>query len=103
MLNMNIKNEKIYKEVLKLTDKIDKYKNKGFDIKYDTNNNILIVNYLNSNEYKINIINENDGLYWCLKPYKDSYFTTSIDNDIDMVLFAIKENETLYKCGELND
>ncbi len=103
ILDMNIINKMLYREALKLSNKIDTYKNEGYNIEYDISKNILIVKYLNSNEYKINIINENNALYWCLKPYKDSYFTTSIDNDIDMVLFTIKENETLNKCGELND
>lgn len=40
-----------------------------------------------------------DNYYWLLKPYNQSYYKTSVDFDnsnIDIVFFAIRENEDLY-------
>ena len=34
--------------------------------------------------------------YWYLTPYNKSIFMTAVENGIEMVFFAIKENEELY-------
>jgi hypothetical protein len=48
--------------------------------------------------YEVGIIFEDDGYYWLLKPYKDSYFTTPsrLWGNFSMILQAIKDNEELY-------
>lgn len=94
---MNILTDKLYAESISITNNIDKYISKGYDIKYDINNNVLIVKYNNKSEYTIKIIQDNNELYWYLEPYNKTYYTTLFENGFDMVLFAIKENETLYQ------
>ena len=94
---MNILTDKLYAESISITNNIDKYISKGYDIKYDINNNVLIVKYNNKSEYTIKIIQDNNELYWYLEPYNNTYYTTLFENGFDMVLFAIKENETLYQ------
>lgn len=88
---------KLYKEILLLTDNLDEYTKEGFKIKYDTVNNHLIVNYNNSKDYIIKVISYNNNFYWHLSPYKNSYYTTLYSNGIDIVLFSIKENELINK------
>lgn len=39
---------------------------------------------------------EEKKYYWYLTPYNKSIFMTAVENGIEMVFFAIKENETLY-------
>ena len=97
---MKILTDKLYEESILIADNIDKYIPKGYNIKYDTINNVLIVKYNNSNDYIIKIIEENNKLYWYLEPYNKTYYTTLFENGFDMILFAIKENETLYHGGE---
>lgn len=93
---MNKLDEKLYNTILLIMDNIDKYNNDGYNILYDLLNKQLIVNYKNSKDYFINIIEDNNTLYWKLQPYNNSNYTTDYDNGLDIVLFAIKENEEYY-------
>ena len=53
--------------------------------------NLIRVRY-NHNFYYIDIIVDNNELYWKLMPYKKSFYTTIInDNSFERVLFAITE------------
>lgn len=88
----------LYNKLCNITHKIEKYKSMGYRINYDTNNDQLIINH-NNIDYTVKIIEENNNLYWYLEPYNDTYFTTLYENGFDMVLFAIKENENLYREG----
>ena len=99
---MNLRKDKIYRQALFLTNNMDKYKDDGYNIKYDINNNQLIVFYHNK-EYNVKIIEDNNELYWHLEPYNNTYYTTLYDNGFDMILFAIKENETIYRKDDIND
>lgn len=96
MLRMNKLDEKLYNTILLIMDNIDKYNNGGYNILYNLLNKQLIVNYKNSKDYFINIIEDNNTLYWKLQPYNNSNYTTDYDNGLDIVLFAIKENEEYY-------
>ena len=89
--------EKLYNELVSIINRIDDYSKDGFKIKYDISNNAFIVNYKNSKDYFIRITNDSNECSWKLEPYNNSHFTTAYDNGFDMVLFAIKENETIYK------
>ncbi len=54
--------------------------------------------YAPKNNYEFGIIKDKDEkkYYWYLTPYNKSIFMTAVENGIEMVFFAIKENETLY-------
>lgn len=74
-----------------------KYKKLGYTIYIE--NNHLTVN-VNNSRYKISIINKNKTNYCHLNPYNNSYFETKIDNiiySLDLVLFAINDNEIIHK------
>lgn len=83
----NAKKEALCKQVLPA---FLKYKDSNlYDICLD--GNLIRVEYQN-NFYYIDIIEEENTLYWYLKPYKDSFFTTAITpNSFERVLFAITE------------
>lgn len=89
---------------------------KQYDILTDYICNYIYPNNLYIGEYKMRIASENsikiiykrhhyiitiieeDGIfYWSLKPYRDSFFATRIDNysSLDRVLFAIKEHHEI--------
>lgn len=57
-----------------------------------------LVAYAPKNNYEFGIIKDKDEkkYYWYLIPYNKSIFMTAVENGIEMVFFAIKENETLY-------
>lgn len=75
-----------------------KYKNEGFNI-FLENNHIEII--YNKSIYKIIIIKKDNKLFWHLTPYhQKNYFETEIShsrNSFEMIIYAIKDNETLYK------
>lgn len=76
------------------------YKLTGYSIYYE--NDIFKVTYNNSRKYIINIETEENTKYLKLTPYHNSYFRTEISfkelkNKVDMTLFALRENELLYK------
>ena len=93
---MNKIDKKLYSSILLLIDNIDKYNSNGYKIIYDLLNKQLIINYKGSKNYFVNIIDDNNTLHWNLKPYNSSNYTTNYDNGLDIVLFAIKENEEYY-------
>lgn len=84
-LNKLIKNKDIFKQ----------YINDGYYFHYDLYTFDLLITY-RSKEYVVNLIDKDDQLYWHLVPYNNSFFETNIDNGLDIILFAIKENEDLY-------
>ena len=57
-----------------------------------------LVAYAPKNNYEFGIIKDKDEkkYYWYLTPYNKSIFMTAVENGIEMVFFAIKENEELY-------
>lgn len=76
------------------------YELTGYSILYE--NGTFKVTYNNSDEYIINIKTEENIKYLKLTPYHNSYFKTEISlkelkSKVDMTLFALKENERLYK------
>lgn len=78
----------------------NKYKKEGYEI--FLTGNFIEVHY-NDVKYSIKIVEKNNKLYWHLKPYNKTYFETQINNDfssLDMVMFAIYENETIHERNE---
>lgn len=76
-----------------------KYQENGFKLEFDFETGFIFATYMGV-VYNIGIINRNSQLYWILKPYNNSYFETKCnpnDKSFDLVLFAIKENEELYR------
>lgn len=71
------------------------YISNGFKFELERKTCKLIITYRNK-EYIVSIIKENDQYYWQLIPYNKASFITNIDNGLEIVLFAIKENEELY-------
>lgn len=76
------------------------YQLTGYNILYE--NGTFKVTYNNSDEYVINIESEENKQYLKLTPYHNSYFKTELSlkelkSKVDMTLFALKENEKLYK------
>lgn len=75
----------------------NKYKQRGYELYLK--GNFLEIIYIGI-KYQIKIVKHKDGFYWHLKPYKNSFFETKVDNSIntlDMVLFAINDNETIHR------
>ena len=67
-------------------------------IKINNDDAHLIIKY-KKKKYDVFIVKDDDNYYWLLKPYNQSYYKTSVDFDnsnIDIVFFAIRENEDLY-------
>lgn len=103
----NIVSEFIYipelmgKEISKLIknkQKINEYYNNGYKIEINNDDAHLIIKY-KKKKYDVFIVKDDDNYYWLLKPYNQSYYKTSVDFDnsnIDIVFFAIRENEDLY-------
>lgn len=81
-----------------LANKIVLYQNDGYQITYSNDDDIIIITH-NNLEYKVKIVKVENDYFWNLTPYNNSSFLTNINNpnSFDMVLFAIKENDTLYK------
>ena len=73
----------------------DKYKKEGFIIW--AHDDYYRIKY-NHKIYKVSIINENEKLYWKLRPYNKSYFTTEVKeySSFENVIFAIKENDKIF-------
>ena len=79
-----------YEEILQ------KYKKVG--VKIFLGENSLII-YKNNHKYIVTITNHDQRYFWHLEPYHNSYYETFADiekGNLDIVLFAIKENEELY-------
>lgn len=76
-------------------EKYDNYVKNGYKFEFDFKSCKLIVTY-KEKEYIITLITEDKQLCWCLTPYNHSSFITNIENGLEIVLFAIKENEELY-------
>lgn len=57
-----------------------------------------LVAYAPKNNYEFGIVKDKSEkrYYWYLTPYNKSIFMTAVENGIEMVFFAIKENENLY-------
>lgn len=103
----NIVSEFIYipelmgKEISKLIknkQKINEYYNNGYKIEINNDDAHLIIKY-KKKKYDVFIVKDDDNYYWLLKPYNQSYYKTYVDFDnsnIDIVFFAIRENEDLY-------
>ncbi len=78
---------------MKNKETYNSYINDGYKIEiYDSK---IIIIYKNK-KYEINIIEDDNQLCFCLTPYNQSSFITNIHNGLEIVLFAIKENEKLY-------
>jgi len=90
--------EILFKQVCTITNNISEYRKKGYSIIYDFENQLLSINYNNST-YIAKIILNDGSLYWQLEPYNNSLFTTKYESEesFNLVLFAIKENDELYK------
>lgn len=73
---------KVWKDPEKLVNELDK--GQKVDIEAHTKTG----SYTNDKDEK--------KYYWYLTPYNKSIFMTAVENGIEMVFFAIKENETLY-------
>lgn len=83
---------------IKKKSKIGYYNNMEYKLQYDLKNCNLLVKY-KEKKYIIKIVNKSGDLYWHLVPYNNSFFETKLDEEkcnLDMVLFAIKEDGDLY-------
>lgn len=70
----------------------------NYKIEINNDDAHLIIKY-KKKKYDVFIVKDDDNYYWLLKPYNQSYYKTSVDFDnsnIDIVFFAIRENEDLY-------
>ena len=79
-------------------NKIGYYYHIGYKLYYCFNDHSLLVEY-KGKRYLIKIVNKIGEWYWHLEPYNNSFFETRLDEDkcnLDMVLFAIKEDGELY-------
>lgn len=89
-------------------DILTEYQKMGLHV-YLLNKDItLFIIYKNvTSYYRLYIFEENNDFYWNLTPYNGSSYITKVDlenGNMDLPLFAIYENETLYKTGrEKND
>lgn len=88
----------LFKQVCTITNNISRYKQKGYSMICDFEKKALFIKYNNST-YIAKIILNDGSLYWQLEPYNNSVFTTKFESEesFDLVLFAIKENDELYK------
>lgn len=83
-------------------DKFNQYIKDGFSIHYDLYTFNLLITY-KKKEYVVSLIHKNEQFYWHLTQYNNSFYETTIDNGLDIILFAIKENEKLYSDKKRND
>lgn len=99
---------KVWKDPEKLVNELDRFfAREDFDeyvkpyinagIKFHLVEDHLVA-YAPKNNYEFGIIKDKDEkkYYWYLTPYNKSIFMTAVENGIEMVFFAIKENEELY-------
>lgn len=93
---MNEIDKKTYESLILTINNINDYNKNGYKVKFNIKIKTFVVSYLNSKKYYIRIIPYNNQLYWHLKPYNTTYYTTLYSNGLDMILFAIKENELLF-------
>lgn len=84
--------------IFSVCNSFDIYIKDGYFIDYDQSDHILLITY-NDIQYTVKIIEKDNEFYWHLSPYNNSYFLTNFYNpsSFNMVLFAIKENDILYK------
>ena len=77
---------------------INSYKNEGYSFNINNKENILLITY-NNILYEVKIVKIDNDYYWHLIPYNNSYFITNLynPNSFNMVLFAIRENDSLYE------
>lgn len=71
---------------------------KGYTLSLILEDCVLLATYKKS-KYVIDLVEENQRYYWYLMPYKSSYFKTEVDlknGNLEMVLFALYENETIH-------
>ena len=84
-----LKLEMFSKQIVPTFEKLKRENNNTFDI--GISKNLIRVKY-NHHFYYIDIIEENGEFYLQLTPYKDSYYTTIInDGSFERVLFAVEE------------
>ena len=100
---MSNKPKLILKELDKFinTKAFNQYIKDGFTFHYDLYTFDLLITY-SSKEYVVNLVVKDGQYQWRLTPYNNSFFETSINNGLDIVIFAIKENENLYVRKEIN-
>lgn len=76
---------------------LEEYKKKRIRVYYGYGNVLSVITH--KNKYTIGITKEKKRFYWILRPYNGSYFKTEAElgkGNLEIVLFAIKENEELY-------
>lgn len=83
-------------------DRFNQYIKDGFSIHYDLYTFNLLITYKRK-EYTVNLIQKNEQFYWHLTQYNNSFYETTIDNGLDIILFVIKEDEKLYSDKKRND
>lgn len=73
----------------------DRYKSDGFTMWL--HREYLRIKY-NHKIYIVRITSEYGNLYWNLRPYNKSYFTTEIKDysSFEAIIFAIKDNDKIY-------
>lgn len=89
-------------KLIKNKDKFNQYIKDGFSIHYDLYTFNLLITYKRK-KYVVSLIHKNEQFYWHLTQYNNSFYETTIDNGLDIILFAIKENEKLYSDKKRND
>ena len=91
-------NEILDIQIQSILPDINSYKNDGYSFNINNKENILLITY-NNILYETKIIKIDNDYYWHLSPYNNSYFITNLynPNSFNMLLFAIKENDILYK------
>lgn len=83
------------KILIRENNKFYNYMLNGYKFELDYKTCRLIITYKNK-QYVVTIICENGKFCWQLIPYNRKKFVTSINNSLEMVLLAIKENDELY-------
>ena len=72
----------------------DRYSEEGFIIWL--HEDYLRIKY-NHKVYTVTVVEENEKLYWKLKPYNKSYYMTEIKeySSFEAVIYAIKDNDKI--------
>ena len=98
VLNLDKIKELFNTQKINQIQNLESYKNNGYIFNYSNNENNLSIFY-NDIHYEVKIIKIENNYFWHLSPYNNSCFVTNLNNpnSFDMVLFAIKENDTLYQ------
>lgn len=73
----------------------DEYTKQGFKITQERCTNTFLNIKYHNHKYKAKIIKIAKEYFWKLTPYRDTYFTTAVENEnsFELVLCAIKEHE----------